>query len=86
MRWRDCIERDVIKVELEDVDWRIVFQVEDSGGGLFTGRHRREATLTPEIRETRKREIIYSNCLPSPLFSSIYLMMLNGLCFTTTHF
>ena len=28
----------------------------DSGGGSSTGRQRRVATLTPEIRETRKRE------------------------------
>ncbi len=26
MRWRDCIERDMRKAELEDVDWRIVAQ------------------------------------------------------------
>ena len=26
MRWRDCIERDMRKVELEDVDWRMVAQ------------------------------------------------------------
>ena len=24
MRWRDCIERDMRKAELEDVDWRMV--------------------------------------------------------------
>ncbi len=26
MRWRDCIERDMRKAELEDVDWRMVAQ------------------------------------------------------------
>ena len=26
MRWRDCIERDMRKAELEDVDWRVVGQ------------------------------------------------------------
>ncbi len=26
MRWRDCIERDMRKVELEDVDWRMLDQ------------------------------------------------------------
>ena len=26
MRWRDCIERDMIKAELEDVDWRVLAQ------------------------------------------------------------
>ena len=26
MRWRDCIDRDLRKAELEDVDWRIVAQ------------------------------------------------------------
>ena len=31
-------------------------RIEDSGGGSSTGRQRRVATLTPEIRETRKRE------------------------------
>ena len=31
MRWRDCIERDMRKAELEDVDWRMV--VQDRGGG-----------------------------------------------------
>ena len=25
-RWRDCIERDMRKAELEDVDWRVVAQ------------------------------------------------------------
>ena len=38
MRWHDCIERDMRKAELEDVDWRP--RIEDSGGGLSTGRHR----------------------------------------------
>ena len=31
-------------------------RIEDSGGGSFTGRQRRVATLIPGIRETRKRE------------------------------
>ena len=53
MRWPDCIGRDMRKAELEDVDWRI----EDSGGGSSTRRQRRVATHTPEIRETRKREL-----------------------------
>ena len=26
MRWRDCIEKDTRKAELEDVDWRMVAQ------------------------------------------------------------
>ncbi len=26
MRWRNCIERDMRKAELEDVDWRMVAQ------------------------------------------------------------
>ncbi len=26
MRWRDCIERDMRKAELDDVDWMIVAQ------------------------------------------------------------
>ena len=26
MRWRDCIERDMRKAELQDVDWRMVAQ------------------------------------------------------------
>ena len=34
-------------------------RIEDSGGGSSTGRQRRVATLTPEIRETRKREREY---------------------------
>ena len=33
-------------------------RIEDSGGGSSTGRQRRVATLTPEIRETRKRESV----------------------------
>ena len=52
MRWRDCIERR---------SWRTWTggwwpRIEESGGVSSTGRQRRVATLTPEIRETRKRE------------------------------
>ena len=35
-------------------------RIEDSGGGSSTGRQRRVATLTPEIRETGKRERVFS--------------------------
>ena len=57
MRWRDCIERDTRKAELEDVDWRMLAQ--DRAQWRMVGRQRRVATLTPEIRETRKRERSY---------------------------
>ena len=35
MRWRDCIERDMRKAELEDVDWRMVAPVPDLGLGTL---------------------------------------------------
>ena len=52
MRWRDCIERDMRKAELEDVDWRMVAQDIGTVEGRPPGdRDVRVATLTPEIRE-----------------------------------
>ena len=52
MRWRDCIERDMRKAELEDVDWRMVAQDIGTVEGRPPGdRDVRVATLTTEIRE-----------------------------------
>ena len=56
MRWRDCIDRDVRKAELGDMDWRMVAQDRGQWRRVVHRRQRRVATLTPEIRETRKRE------------------------------
>ena len=58
MRWHDSIERDMRKRSWRTWTGGWWPRIEDSGGGSSTGRQRRVATLTPEIRETRKRENI----------------------------
>ena len=85
-RWRDCIEIDMRKAELEDVDWRIWSRIEDSGGGSSTGRQRRVSTLTPDIRETRKRER-YINIFRSPQVPpNLNVHLIVNKCYTTFEF
>ena len=66
MRWRDCIERDMRKAELEDMNWRMLAQDRAQWRMVV---HRAAETcshplvgFTPEIRETRKREISRTEC------------------------